>query len=186
MSLDKPKADEHAVKHIADPAMREAAVSFLAMGAGAITTIRDRIYLNTNTPHDNVTHASGQPITVSAPANLPTEPLAQLLTNPDAKLAAMAGYLLAISGSRDGFRTLESYWRGQAHAGDAWRKLMYRAITSLNDDALTPILEEIYGGMEKQAYEMREFYWTIRGMTGPNALALRKRVRDEVGMESLR
>ena len=38
----------------------------------------------------------------------------------------------------------------------------------------------------KNDYEVREVYWTIRSMTGEPALALRKTVRQEVGMEKLR
>ena len=34
--------------------------------------------------------------------------------------------------------------------------------------------------------ELPEFYWTIRVMEGPNALRLRKRIRQEVGMDRLR
>ena len=33
---------------------------------------------------------------------------------------------------------------------------------------------------------MKEFYWTIRFMTGPEVLKLRKEIRDQVGMAALR
>jgi hypothetical protein len=33
---------------------------------------------------------------------------------------------------------------------------------------------------------MREFYWTIRSMHGPEILKLRKKIRDEIGIEQLR
>jgi hypothetical protein len=50
------------------------------------------------------------------------------------------------------------------------------------------VLEEIYRTYQpdEDAYRIREFYWTIRSMTGPSVLQLRKRIRDEVGMERLR
>ena len=33
---------------------------------------------------------------------------------------------------------------------------------------------------------IRDFYWAIRNMNGPEILALRKRIRDDVGMDNLR
>jgi hypothetical protein len=33
---------------------------------------------------------------------------------------------------------------------------------------------------------LREFYWTIRDMSDPNVIKLRKQIRDEVGMDHLR
>lgn len=40
--------------------------------------------------------------------------------------------------------------------------------------------------MRKQgSYYIRDFYWTIRVMDGPNVLRLRKQMRDEVGMANL-
>lgn len=34
-------------------------------------------------------------------------------------------------------------------------------------------------------YGLREFHWAIRAMSGDRVLKLRKRIRDEVGMENL-
>ena len=33
---------------------------------------------------------------------------------------------------------------------------------------------------------LREFYWTIRNIKGERILALRKKIRDEAGMDRLR
>jgi hypothetical protein len=53
---------------------------------------------------------------------------------------------------------------------------------------LAPLLEEIYHTYQpnEDNYQIREFYWTIRSMTGPRAMQLRKLIRDEVGMDHLR
>ena len=56
----------------------------------------------------------------------------------------------------------------------------------MDDDSNTPILADIYGSFDKQDYDIKRFYWTIRSMHRPKILALRKKVRDEVGMERLR
>jgi hypothetical protein len=127
----------------------------------------------------------GQPLQVEPPADLPVAALQTVMDGPDEKLGAMAGYLLALSGSKDGYHKLEAYWRAHGDEGGMWERLMWRAITVQNDDSLTPILEEIYGKLGAQNYFVREFYWTIRGIKGPQILKLRKRIRDEVGMERL-
>ena len=84
----------------------------------------------------------------------------------------------------DALALLIQYWREHQATDKAWQRLVYRAIAALNDDEQTPVLEDIYHSHER--YEMRELYWTIRGMTGPKALELRKQMRKEVGMENLR
>ena len=47
-----------------------------------------------------------------------------------------------------------------------------------------PVLAEIY--KDRDRLDVRDFYWTIRGMTGPEILAFRKQIRDEIGMDQLR
>ena len=63
--------------------------------------------------------------------------------------------------------------------------LVYRAIAALDDDAQTPVLEEIFKTYESQTWEMRKFYWTIRSMHGKQILALRKTIRDKMGAQVL-
>ncbi|HOQ88412.1 MAG TPA: hypothetical protein PLQ89_22135, partial [Phycisphaerae bacterium] len=105
---------------------------------------------------------------------------------PDPRAAARAAYLLATLKDSAGLDTLIRYWREQARDDHAVRRMVYRAITALNDDSRTAVLEEVYRTYAKDDYWLRDFYWTIRSMSGPNVLALRKQIRDEVGMESLR
>ena len=52
-----------------------------------------------------------------------------------------------------------------------------------DDPRHIPVLREIYGKL--QEYEMSEFYWTIRIMSGPEIVKFRKQVRDEVGPSRL-
>ena len=63
---------------------------------------------------------------------------------------------------------------------------VYRAIAYEDDTSRFPLITEIYERYEQESYYVREFYWTIRIMTGPDALALRKRIRTEIGMDNLR
>jgi hypothetical protein len=46
------------------------------------------------------------------------------------------------------------------------------------------VLREIYGKM--QEYEISQFYWTIRIMSGPEILKFRKEIREKHGMTALR
>jgi hypothetical protein len=130
--------------------------------------------------------ASGQPIVPEAPKGLKIERVRPLLQDSDAKTAALAGYLLALLGEGDALPLVVTYWRTHAQDDIAWTRLVYRAITALNDDSQVPVLEEIYGRFKPDDYEVREFYWTIRSMKGPRVLQLRERIRRDVGLNRLR
>ena len=38
----------------------------------------------------------------------------------------------------------------------------------------------------RDSLDLKDFYWTIRGMKGPEILEFRKRIRDEIGLQNLR
>lgn len=120
------------------------------------------------------------------PKSLTPEVLTPLLSKKQPYVRACAAYLLARLGDAGAIRTLAAAWRESQ--GSTARNLLTDAITTLNDDASTPFLEELYNSMDKEedSSEIREFYWKIRDMKGPKVLALRKKMRDEVGMEKLR
>ena len=60
------------------------------------------------------------------------------------------------------------------------------AILALDAARGIKILEELYRALGKEHSALRDFYWTIRVLDGPQALKLRKRIRQEAGMERLR
>ena len=63
---------------------------------------------------------------------------------------------------------------------------MYRALSHLDEPQSLPILKQIYVQLRKtDAGSISDFYWTVRIMTGRKALAFRKRIRAEVGMDNL-
>ena len=111
------------------------------------------------------------------------------LKDPDGETAAYAGFVLVRLGERDGLEPILAERRRSLEAGDAetFTSLSYRAIASLDDAAFVPQLVEIYEALRNQdyAWAVREFYWTIRAMHGPEILALRKRVRAEGGLAGL-
>jgi HEAT repeat protein len=123
------------------------------------------------------------PANLAPPAGLKEEMLRPFV-KAGGREGARAAYLLALMGRDEAVDLLLKQWRDEA--AEEWDRLVYRAVTALNDEKYVPVLEEIYAKMDKTDYRMREFYWTIRTMSGPRILALRKRIRDEVGMDKLR
>jgi len=131
---------------------------------------------------------TGEPIEPEPPPGLEAGPLLPLLDSPDSKVAAQAGYLLALLGHAEGLPPLVAYWRARAANDPAWMRLVYRAIAKLDDGSQVATLKEIYARLNNDQHRrsLSEFYWTIRSMTGPEILGLRKAIRDEVGVQNLR
>ncbi|MDB5174042.1 MAG: trxA 4 [Phycisphaerales bacterium] len=166
------------------PAARKMALSFLAMGGDALGQLHGSIYISYSIRR--TVSYNGKPAVLKAPEGLTAEKLTPFLQGADHQDAAYAGYLLCLMGNRDGLPPLLQQWREQQkQRSNQWDRLAYRAIAALDDDAQTPVLEQIYKGYNQQSYYVREFYWTIRGMHGPAVLKLRKTIRDEVGMQQL-
>jgi len=188
LSQTRTGAQKLAVQMLADsdPGLRTVALEFLAEGPDSRLRNGGMYLYFQNPAIQTEVVSSGQPIRVTAPADLKAELLVPLLGDPDPRAAARAAYLLATLKDSAGLDTLIRYWREQARDDHAVRRMVYRAITALNDDSRTAVLEEVYRTYAKDDYWLRDFYWTIRSMSGPNVLALRKQIRDEVGMESLR
>ena len=69
--------------------------------------------------------------------------------------------------------------RPQPADAETWDKRVYQAIAQLDDDAQVPVLEKIYAGARSGSSSkhgdtsiIKDLYWTIRGMDGPNARRL--------------
>lgn len=190
LSQSKAAGTKLAVEALAGPdaALRRLALVYLSGSDNALTTLRQGIYLQYDNREliQSISYGSNQPILVTAPPGLKPELLLPFLAGPDQEAAAYAGYLLATLEDRRGLDALLQHWRRQDKHDRSWRRLSYRAIAALRDHSLVPVLEEMYNGMEKQRWDVREFYWTIRVLSGEKALLLRKRIRDEVGMDQLK
>jgi len=132
--------------------------------------------------------AVGEPIVPEPPAGLTVESLLPLLEADDRRTAAQAGYLVALLGRAEGLSPLVAFWQTKATSDPGWMRMVYRAVASLNDGSKVGVLREIYNRLhndENDSY-LPEFYWTIRSMTAPETLPLRKTIRDEVGVEQLK
>jgi HEAT repeat protein len=170
-----------------EPAFKRVAARYLSSGAEDLSSVRESLYLRFNNPEvsRHVYVSQGTPIILEPPPGIKPEMLKPLLRDPDGETAACAGYLLALLGEREGLDAVVRHWRAHPRDENA-RRLTYRAIAAMRDDQFTPILEEIYKSYNKEQYYVREFYWTIRVIAGEKALLLRKKIRDEMGMDNLR
>jgi hypothetical protein len=189
LTCTKVESRREAIKALEheDAMIREFGLIALGEGARRMQALRGgHLYVDhVNEELLSGLEASGQPIVPEAPKGLKVEMVRPFLKSDDPRVRANAGYLLALLGEADGLETLLLYWRAKERTDTEWQKLVYRAISALKDDSQVRIVEEIYR-LDKDRYTVRDLYWTIRSMEGPNALRLRKVIRDEVGMDSLR
>jgi hypothetical protein len=164
------------------------AVPYLAAGVEAIREVRGQITLYGSRPNPTRYGSDNSTILIESPAIADAGPVAETFREADktSDLAAYAAYLLVLLNDRTGYDLLRSKAR-EHEFDDPWGRLAYRAITKLNDGEQMAYLEEIFHHYQKEGpHQSREFYWTIRSMTGEKILKLRKTIRDQVGMEKLR
>jgi HEAT repeat protein len=173
-----------------EPGVREVAVEVLARGTDSFGGLRGgrlSLYPLEVSGGEEGLRVNRSVVVPTAPRELRPEMVRPLLRDPNPRIAACAGYLLALLGEPEGLGPLLKQWRAQSRKDDEWTELVYRAVATLGDDSRVPILEEIYRAyLREQPYRLRDFYWTIRIMEGPNALRLRKQIRQDVGMDALR
>src|SRR5260370_8913092 len=106
------------------------------------------------------------------PQGLEAEPLLALIESPDARVAAQAGYLLALLGRPEGLPPLLAWWRAKAANDPATMRLVYRAISRLDDALQVPLLREIYNRLnnDQNKEHLSEFYLTIPRLSLPEIL----------------
>ena len=166
----------------ADAEMKLLALEFLSKGSNSaacqsLILPEDTLYISAN--HEGSYDATKVPDSLAAAA------LEPLLTNAKRDIRIDAAYLLAKKGRASGMDVLMTAWRESEDTET--QGLLVDAIVALNDDSQTAVLENVYASLDREyTYYVRDFYWKIRAMQGPKILALRKRIRDEVGMENLR
>jgi HEAT repeat protein len=162
---------------------RSIALAYFSFGPEAVSSMKEEAF-ELSSPYSS--SGSSKP---TIPDDLTPEVLLPLLSNQDPGEVAQAGYLLCLRERIEGLSPLVDYWRVHQHSDARWRKLVYTAAAALGDDQV-PLLEEIYAGFgvtrNADYSEVAEFYWTIRSLKSSAALALRKKIREDVGMENLR
>jgi len=185
-SLPRQKANAEALEALqqADPLRRRMALRFLAAPhsiTSKIPNARLLDYVGRTTSGES----RGVP---KPPSGLKAEDVRPLLSDEDASIRAMAGYLLALFEQKEGLKPLLTHYRSQladdqAEVDDELTWMVVRAIAATNASEHIDVLRPIYNRLHEFRYG--EFYWTIRIMSGREALLLRKQIRDEVGMENL-
>jgi HEAT repeat protein len=163
---------------------KKIALKYLVHGPSALRVLNNGLFLYGSFDSSTVVvYGSDKLIVPEPPKGLEAGQIRPLLADSDPEIAASAGYLLALMDQPDGMDALLKYWKGQPKKYNQWSRLAYRAIAVLDDPKYLPVLKEIYANLEQ--YEVREFYWTIRSMTGPEILKFRKQIRDERGASEL-
>jgi HEAT repeat protein len=167
--------------------LQRIALTFLALGGRNLNSLENGLWLSSSFSTEYDAYGQGQIRQVKPPVGLKPDVLMPFVSNSDHTMAAYAGYLLCLAGKKEGLPPILQYWKEHKETSsyDGSAELVYTAISALDDDSQTPVLEEIYTATAKNNYNLREFYWTIRAMHGPKILTLRKKMRDEVGMEQL-
>ena len=169
----------------ADAAFKVPALAYLAGDTSDIAYWRDRFMLSNNSV--TVGRSGSETVSLAPPPGLKVEQLTPFLQNSDTDSTSRAAYLLALLGERRGVDTLIAQWNREKQDRDhELRQRVYRAIAAIDDIAYVPVLEDIYASFKDQRYYVREFYWTIRSLKGERVLLLRKKIRDEIGMNELR
>lgn len=174
----------------ADLEIRKLAIGFLATGStwslSQTFSPPSNVYMSSYSFTRYSVSGTRTAIEVKPRKGLKMEDVRPFLNDSDANVRAHASYLMATLGDGTSLDGLVRRWRESAQDESSWRKLVYQAITALNDDKLTPVLEDIYRLYDSDDYDIPEFYWTIRSMEGPRVERLRKLIRKEVGMDRLK
>lgn len=162
---------------------RKRALTYLVDSGQGLQVVRKQFYLTVGGNSRSFTLEDGAGVP-QAPRGIRMEHLRPLLAGSDPQIAAYAGYLAALRGEAEGLGPLLRYWRQEGAKPAGFERLVYRAIAALDDSSQIPALQQIAEKM--QPHEARDFYWTIRVMTGPEILKFRKQLRDKFGADNLR
>ncbi len=168
-----------------DTQRQSLALSVLVMGTGDLNYVRDHSFYIPVVYDSQVYYSSDRgPIIPTPPAGVTPDDVRPLLTHADPQTRAYAGYVLALAGEKEGLDVLLRYFSEAGRQQRGMEKLVYRAIAKQNAGEHLPLLREMYAGMDE--YDVGDFYWTIRIMSGDDVLRFRKEIRDKFGIGNLR
>ena len=172
--------------HSADKALQRVALAYLAKGAQTLARMQTAPIWLTFVERSFFSSRFGSRAQAPKPrAELDSSLLSPFLADPDDTTSSYAAYLLAQIKDPRGLDTLIARWQKQRTSEES-RELVYEAISFLNSEDHVHILEDIYATFTADRWRVSPFYWTIRSMTGDRVLRLRKKIRDDVGMDQLR
>ncbi len=132
----------------------------------------------------STTFTTGSGVSVWEAPKLPAEITPELLDvmSKDADLALPAAYLKALGGDGSGLPALVDAWR-QDRSDYMLIDALPKAVAAVGDDANVKYVKEVYESFstEERQYRAGALYTAIRGMDGPQAQALRKQMRVDLG-----
>ena len=166
-----------------DAGRKKLAVKYLVHGQNGLQSFGSGLYLQGLSFTTSSSMRNGMPIIPQPPEGVTADDIRPLMNSSDPETKATAAYLLTLLGEPEGIGPLLQYWRQHTQHSGEWRRLVYRAIAVIDDPKYIAVLRDIYGKLND--YEVSEFYWTVRIMSGPEILKFRKQIRDEKG-EQLR
>jgi hypothetical protein len=168
-----------------DTVRKKIALKRLSHGQGSLAMLPPGLYLPGGLGGTSYSYHSareGKPIVPKPPPGIVAAHVRPLITDADPEVAASAGYLLALLGEADGLPPLLKYWRQHGRKSEDWDRLVYRAIATIDDPQYIDVLRQIYDKLDR--FDVGEFYWTIRIMSGPEILKFRKEIRDRVDLSN--
>ena len=178
----------HAVEYLkTDDAGRfKTTLKYLALGNDVLNA-DDGIYLVENSYSYSYGNSDVKVRIPKAPKGMTLEHLdnKEFEAN-DEEVLALSTYFKSLLDPKTDLKPLIDYWENE-DSSEEMATMVYEAIAATNNDKLTPSIEAIFEahGEDSDRYAA-DLYWTIRVMTGKKALALRKRIRDKVGMSTLK
>lgn len=166
-----------------DKDKRLIALRYFAMGVESLSKLPTTGFETSAAITYTVHFGGGKPIIPKPSPRLEAVDVRDLVDHEDPEIAALAGYLLTLFQDTAGQEPLLDYWRGVDSPIKEIDRLVYRGLASLDAYGQVDVLRTVYGRLED--YERSDFYWTIRIMSDREVLALRKQIRDEVGLSNL-
>lgn len=170
--------------------LAEIALAYLALGNEAVDEMTGGIAIESHSSsyiHDVDSRTVG-PIIPRPPQGMTEAMLERFYDSEDPHVLAQAGYFLTLFDNPQLLGALQAVWES-APDDTGYHRLAYRALARVNDPQTVPVLERIYQQLlsgDDADEEVKEFYWTIRTMTGPEVMALRRKIRQDHSADALR
>ncbi len=162
------------------------AIQFLAVGEEALAEVEEySVFFRSNQYFYGSSNSEVKVRIPKPPKGLTLDHLAPKDLTLGAESKAYVAYFRSLLDPKADITDLLDRWRVNKDF-ESTSKLVFEAVASTNNDDEIPIVEEIFKlhGKNDTSFAA-DLYWTIRVMDGPNALKLRKKIRDEVGMNRL-
>jgi HEAT repeat protein/thiol-disulfide isomerase/thioredoxin len=183
LSAPKPEANQHAITALKseDVELQRLGLQYLTSGTDGLPP--ELVPQSSSYSYSYGGSESGKPIIPELPSGVTADLVRPLANSDDVELRALATYSLILLAESTDLRPVLAMRTRK----EGWDELAYRAIAFVDDSNQVPLLTKMYEkNKDNYGFSASDFYWTIRIMSGSEILALRKRIREELGMDQLR